>query len=233
MTTKSKANGFSIADDDVLGGAQDHFVMTTPKYLLDDAIVGVNLRWYLANSLFRRTLSGGAEKEKVIFISMHADSLHPALRGAMAYIPGASFTTGSFQKTGKVYLAHAEVRECPKVFHSREAALTAEGLSRGLADSVIASFQRSSLKVHPFAPVRDNVVRGGREWVPAVIRYNEIPTRLLLEVCNLGNDRDRALIQTRKYRQQLAEAVYEGIVDFYAAQATRSPAVLASAGAGK
>jgi N-acetylmuramoyl-L-alanine amidase len=230
MTTKSKANGFAIADDDVLDGAQDHFVMTTPKYLLDDAIVGVNLRWYLANSLFRRTVSKGVEKEKVIFISMHADSLHPSLRGAMAYIPGASYTTGTFQKAGKVYLAHAEVRERPKVHHSREEALAAEGLSRGLAESIIGSFERSGLKVHPFAPVRDNVVRGGREWVPAVIRFNEVPTRLLLEVCNLGNEKDRALIQTRRYRQQVAEAVYQGIVDFYATQATRTPNALASAG---
>lgn len=230
MTTKSKANGFAVTDDDVLDGAQDHFVMTTPKYLLDDAIVGVNLRWYLANSLFRKTLKQGVEEEKVIFISMHADSLHPSLRGAMAYIPGASYTTGTYQKSGKVYLARAEVRERPKVHHSREEALEAEGLSRGLAESVIASFERAGLKVHPFAPVRDNVVRGGREWVPAVIRYNEVPTRMLLELCNLGNEKDRALIQTRKYRQQLAEAIYDGIVDFYAARGARMPNAIASAG---
>jgi N-acetylmuramoyl-L-alanine amidase len=231
MTTRSKANGFRVEDSDVLDDApQDHYVQTTPKYHLDDAVVGVNLRWYLANSLYRRTISDGAQKEKVIFISMHADSLHPALRGAMAYIPGASFTTGTFEKVGKIYLAHAEVREQPKVSHSRDEALTAEGLSRGLAESVIGSFERTGLKVHPFSPVRDNVVRGGHEWVPAVIRYNEVPTRLLLEVCNLGNDQDRALIQTRKYRQQLAEAVYQGIVDFYAGQ--KAPSVIASAGAG-
>lgn len=232
MTTRSKANGFAVTDGDVLEGPQDHVVLTTPKYLLDDAIVGVNLRWYLANSLFRRTIRDGAQKEKVIFISMHADSLHPSLRGAMAYIPGARFTAGSYQKSGKIYLAHAEVRERPKVHLSREDALTAEGLSRGLAESIIGSFERNGLKVHPFAPVRDNVVRGGNEWVPAVIRYNEVPTRLLLEVCNLGNEKDRALIQTRKYRQQLAEAVYQGVVDFYAAQATRAPAAMVSSGAG-
>jgi N-acetylmuramoyl-L-alanine amidase len=66
--------------------------------------------------------------------------------------------------------------------------------------------------------VRDNVIRRGKEWVPAVIRHNQIPTRLLLEVCNLGNRKDRELIQTKAYRQQLAEAMYQGIVDFYAAQ---------------
>ena len=227
MTTKSKKNGFTVADNNVLTGASDHFVQTTPRYLLDDAIVGVNLRWYLANSIFRRAISTGVPKEKVIFLSIHADSLHPSLRGAMAYIPGASFTMGSFTKRGDIYLTRAEVREQPKVTFSRDEALEAEGLSRDLAQSIIGSFQNNALKVHPFAPVRDNVIRGGKEWVPAVIRHNQIPTRLLLEICNLGNDRDRELIKTKKYRQELAQAIYEGIVSFYATQ-ENAPAVVAS-----
>jgi N-acetylmuramoyl-L-alanine amidase len=229
MTTKSKANGFSIVDKDVLEAARDHAVLTTPRYLLDDAVVGVNLRWYLANSIFQRAINSGVEKEKVIFISLHADSLHPSLRGAMAYIPGASYVKGTFQKSGDVYLARQEVRERPVVKHTRADALAAEGLSRGLAESLIDSFERSGLKVHPFAPVRDNVVRNGSEWVPAVIRHNLVPTRLLLELCNLGNKKDRELLKTKKYRQQLAEAIYQGIVDFYATQ-ERRPGMVASAG---
>ena len=59
------------------------------------------------------------------------------------------------------------------------------------------------------------MVRQGREWVPAVIRYNKIPARLLLEVCNLGNPEDRRLMQTKAYRQELAEAIHEGIVEFF------------------
>lgn len=232
MTTKSKANGFTIADRNVLTGSSDHYVQTTPQYLLDDAIVGVNLRWYLANSIFRRAMSTGVPKEKVIFLSIHADSLHPSLRGAMAYIPGATFSMGSYGKKGDIYLTRAEVREQPKVTHSRDEALLAEGLSRELAESIVASFQNNALKVHPFEPVRDNVIRGGKEWVPAVIRHNQVPTRLLLEVCNLGNRRDRELIKTRKYRQELAQAIYEGLVAFYA-RGESNPSVLAERSAGK
>lgn len=232
MTTKSKKNGFTVGSSNVLAGANDHYVQTTPRYLLDDAIVGVNLRWYLANSIFRRAISTGVPKEKVIFLSIHADSLHPSLRGAMAYIPGASFTTGSFGKSGDIYLTRAEVREQPKVTLSRDEALLAEGLSRDLAQSIVASFQNNALKVHPFGPVRDNVIRSGKEWVPAVIRHNQIPTRLLLEVCNLGNPKDRELIKTQKYRQDLAQAIYEGIVSFYATQEA-APTVVATRTAGK
>jgi N-acetylmuramoyl-L-alanine amidase len=219
----------------VLAGANDHYLQTTPAYDLDDAVVGVNLRWYLANSIFARAMKSGVPKEKVVFISIHADSLHPSLRGAMAYIPGERFVKGTYEKKDKVYLARAEVRERPVVRHSRDESLAAEGLSRDLAESIIDAFADAGLKVHPFNPVRDNVVRGGREWVPAVIRHNLVPTRLLLEVCNLGNTKDRTLIQTKKYRQQLADAIFAGMVGFFREQEhdDGTPAVVAARGAAK
>ncbi|HEX9985159.1 MAG TPA: N-acetylmuramoyl-L-alanine amidase [Thermoanaerobaculia bacterium] len=233
MTTKSKKSGFSIPAKDVLADRHDHYVQTTPKYVLEDAVVGVNLRWYLANSMFARAMKNGTQREKVVFLSIHADSLHPSIRGAMAYIPGQQFVEGTYQKKGEIYLAHAEVRERPVVTHSRAAALEAEGLSRGLAESVLASFTRNALKVHPFNPVRDNVVRGGKEWVPAIIRHNLIPTRLLLEVGNLGNRKDRELMQTQKYREELAQAIYEGLLEFFARDQQPpqdKPPVVAAAG---
>jgi len=207
----------------------EHAVFTTPHYELDDdPIVGVNLRWYLSNSIFRKAVRTGVPREKVVFISIHADSLHPSLRGAMAYIPGASYVTGTFEKSGKVYLARAEVREAPAVKHSEKESLAAEGLSRDLAESIVDAFESNDLQVHPFNPVRDNVVRDGNEWVPAVIRYNLVPTRLLLEICNLGNRKDRELVKTKAYRQKIAESVYEGLVHFYAERSTEAPVVAAS-----
>jgi N-acetylmuramoyl-L-alanine amidase len=146
----------------------------------------------------------------------------------MAYVPGASYVTGSYQKTEGIYLAREEVREHPVVKHSEKESLAAEGLSRDLAESIIDAFDENGLKVHPFNPVRDNVVRGGHEWVPAVIRYNLVPTRLLLEICNLGNARDRALIKTKAYRQKLAEAIYDGLVAFYADHERGGGAVVAA-----
>jgi N-acetylmuramoyl-L-alanine amidase len=193
----------------------DQNVFTTPPYALDDAIVGVNLRWYLANSIFRHAIRAGAEREKVVFLSIHADSLHPSLRGAMAYIPGGRYVQGTYEKRGPAYAKRKEVRERPVIRHSERESLEAEGLSRDLAENVIGAFEDEHLQVHPFNPVRDNVMRDGREWVPAIIRYNVVPTRLLLEVCNLGNRRDRDLIKTKKFRQKVAEAIYRGLVEFY------------------
>jgi N-acetylmuramoyl-L-alanine amidase len=229
-TTKSAARGYGVSDDDELDDPTDHAVLTSPQYVLGDAAVGVNLRWYLANSLFRRALKKGVPREKVVFVSIHADSLHPSLRGAMAYVPGERFVTGSYQKTDGVYLARAEVRESPVVRHSEKESLAAEGLSRDLAESIVDAFDENGLKVHPFNPVRDNVVRGGREWVPAVIRYNLIPTRVLLEICNLGNPKDRTLMTTAKYRQRVAETIYEGLVRFFEDHEQQPAVVARSAG---
>ena len=227
-TTTSKDGGYAIEDDDWLSDRTDHFVLTSPKYTLDDdPAVGVHLRWYLANSIYRRAVKKGMPKEKVVFISIHADSLHPSLRGSMVYIPGERYVTGAYQKTGDIYLARAEVRESPVVRHSEKESLAAEGLSRDLAESIVDAFESKGLKVHPFNPIRDNVVRNGREWVPAIIRYNVVPTRLLLEVCNLGNEKDRKLMTTKTYRQQVADAVVAGLRNFFDEEEP-APATLAS-----
>jgi N-acetylmuramoyl-L-alanine amidase len=215
-TTKSKGEGYDVPDRDDVDAKNDHVVLTTPKYALEDAVVGVHLRWYLANSIFGRAIRAGAAREKVVFLSIHADSLHPSLRGTMLYIPGEKYVQGSYEKRDKIYLTRAEVRERPIVTHSEKESLVAEGLSRDLAESIVDSLRNEGLKVHPFNPIRDNVVRDDREWVPAIIRYNLVPTRLLLEVCNLGNEKDRALMKTKRYRQRVAEAIYAGIVDYYA-----------------
>jgi N-acetylmuramoyl-L-alanine amidase len=226
-TTKSKALGYAVASDDELEAQTDHVVLTSPRYVLEDAKVGVNLRWYLANSIFRRAIRKNVAREKVVFISIHADSLHPSLRGAMAYVPGERFVTGSYQKTDGIYLARSEVRESPVVRHSEKESLAAEGLSRELAESIIGAFDENDLKVHPFNPVRDNVVRGGREWVPAIIRYNLVPTRVLLEICNLGNSKDRALMKTAKYRQRVAQTIYDGLLRFFEERGEARPEVVA------
>jgi N-acetylmuramoyl-L-alanine amidase len=214
-----------VSDSDRLTISTGGRVMTSPPYPIDDAIPGVHLRWYLANSLLKAALTQGGEPTRVVFISIHADSLHSSVRGAMVYIPGEKYLTGSFSKSGSVYQARREYRQEPRVSFSRRERLEADGVSRELAEKIIGAFRRESLPIHPYNPIREYVIRGGREWVPAVIRYNRIPTRLLLEVCNLNNNEDRALIQTRDYRAKVARGVIEALTQFY-----ESPAGEAHAG---
>ena len=50
--------------------------------------VSVHLRWVLANHLFA-VFDRTGDLRKTLFISFHADSLHPSARGTMVYVPGA------------------------------------------------------------------------------------------------------------------------------------------------
>lgn len=214
MTTRDGAD-WKIPDRDILPFSRGHAVLTTPPFPITDTIVGVNLRWYLANSRYRRAKSDGSSSDKVVFISIHADSLHPSLRGATAYIPDAGGTAGTARKTGAAFTARKEVREQPQVSFSLQERQRSEGLSRDLAERIIASFKKERLGIHPFNPVRDRIFRGRRAWVPAVLRYNAVPAKLLLEVCNLANVEDRALLTTRAFRQRVAASVVDGLATYF------------------
>lgn len=190
-------------------------VLTHPPYPLEDPVAGVNLRWYLANSVLKSFEKQGGSEDRTVFVSLHADSLHPAVRGLMVYIPGERFLRDSFQKNGAVYASRREVREAPRVSFSRRDRIKAEGVSRDLADNIVRAFRTAALPLHAFQPVRRNVIRGGREWVPAILRYNRIPARVLVEVCNLNNPEDRKLLVTRGYRDRVARALVSALVAFY------------------
>jgi N-acetylmuramoyl-L-alanine amidase len=215
LVTTRDGEEFRVQEMDVLPFSRRHAVLTTPPYPIEDPKIGVNLRWYLANSLYRKAMQTEKDPQKMVFFSIHADSLHPSLRGAMAYIPAADMRDESYGKTGPVYTLRKEVQENPRVTFPRNERVESEGLSRELAKQVVAAFQSGGLPVHPFSPVRDKIIRNNSEWVPAVLRYNSIPAKILLEVCNLANDQDRSLIQTRAYRQQVAEAVVRGLLAYY------------------
>ena len=190
-------------------------VLTHPPYLLEDPVAGVNLRWYLANAMLRRAQKRGLSEDRMVFISLHADSLHPSVRGLMVYVPGEKFLKESFGRRGGVYEARSEVREQPRVTFSRRERIKAEGVSRDLAEKIVGAFRAAALPLHPFQPIRRNVIRGGREWVPAILRYNRIPARVLVEVCNLNNAEDRKLLVTRGYRDRVARALVSALVEFY------------------
>jgi N-acetylmuramoyl-L-alanine amidase len=217
IPTVRDGSSYSVREADVLPVSRGHQVLTTPPYPIVDAKVGVNLRWYLANSQHKKAVAGAdGDPKKVVFVSLHADSLHPSLRGAMIYVPSAALTGGRSSQSGEVYSARAEVRERPAVEFSLRERQQSEGLSREMANLTVAAFRSRDLPVHPYKPVRERIIRQRRrEFVPAVLRYNAIPAKMLVEVCNLANEQDRRLIQTRAFRQNVADAVVAGILAYY------------------
>lgn len=228
--TTQDGSTWNVPERDQLGMSRGHRVLTMPPYAIADSTVGVNLRWYLANSILRHAVRAGGSPAKIVFLSIHADSLHPSLRGAMAYIPGARYRGGSYGRSEAVYASRREVSEQPRVSFTSRELVQSEGLSRELAGHVIDSFMARDLAVHEDRPVRDKIIRYRKPWVPAVLRYNQIPAGVLLEVCNLGNAEDRTSLLTARYREEVAQAIVEGVLAYYGDDEEAAPARVASAG---
>jgi len=182
---------------DALTPNRKRSVLTTPPFLAEEAgetSVAVNLRWYLANSLYRKLVKGGTDPDKIVFLSLHADARHRSLRGAMVYVPGASFRKGTMGYSSSTYLRFKEVKEQPNVSFSSHERVRSEAISRKLAAAVVKSLKRADLPTQPYQPIRERVIRGREVWLPAVLRGNVVPTKLLIEMVNLNNPEDATLL---------------------------------------
>jgi N-acetylmuramoyl-L-alanine amidase len=209
---------------DALEANRKRSVLTTPPFLADEGgetAVAVNLRWYLANSVFRRLVKSGTDPDKIVFVSLHADARHPSLRGAMVYVPGASFRTGTMGFTSPTYMRFREVREMPRLSFSSRDRLRSEAVSRKLAGSIVKALKKSDLPVQPYQPIRERVIRGGEVWLPAVLRGNAIPTKVLIEMVNLNNPDDATLLGRSADRDRLARALAGALADHFGAGGAR------------
>jgi N-acetylmuramoyl-L-alanine amidase len=196
-------------DEDVLTHPHHHNSNTATTKM------GVNLRYFLANSVYRQHRKKGLDDEQILFISIHADALHPSVRGAMVYIPGERFRRGRYGASGKAYRRYSEVREQPYVSFSRAERLRSEGLSRQFAETILDEFRGHKLAIHADKPIRDHIVRNKGPFVPAVLAGNEVPIKVLLEVANIGNTRDARLLKSPDHRDKMADALLEAIRSHY------------------
>lgn len=195
----------------------DEELLTTPPLALSgiSTRVAVNLRWMMANDIRRKLTANGVSEERIVFISVHADSLHESATGAMAYFPAARLrTTSCAIPSDPAYRAAAEANAKNAFAMTRRETLRAEGLSRDLGEAIIGSVRAKGLGVHGFSPVRGSIVRSGL-MVPAVLRYNRVPASVLIEACNLNNKNDQRALRDPVFRQQFAEAVVDGLVGYF------------------
>jgi N-acetylmuramoyl-L-alanine amidase len=198
-------------------------VLTTPPFLAEEGgetAVAVNLRWYLANSVYRRLVKTGVDSDKIVFLSLHADARHPSLRGAMIYVPGANFRTGTMGYSSSAYLRFKEVREQPRVSFSSRDRLRSEAVSRKLATAIVKALKKVELPVQPYQPIRERVIRGRQIWLPAVLRGNAVPTKVLVEMVNLNNPDDAALLSRAADRERLAKGLAAALAGHFGASAS-------------
>jgi N-acetylmuramoyl-L-alanine amidase len=197
---------------DVLPQTRKQQLLVDPPYNLADSTTGVHLRWVLENSIMERLKRQRVNPERVAFVSIHADSLHPAVRGLMVYVPSRSLRSSRapFMRAGYTCreVQTMKAPRYPASFRSRS-----EALSTQLGDAIVRAAERASVPVHEYQPVRASVLRGGSRWVPAVLRYSTVPTAVLVEIVNLNNDQDRQLLLSWRFREKLAHAIAAGLAE--------------------
>jgi N-acetylmuramoyl-L-alanine amidase len=192
-------------------------VLTRPPFSNDGespTAVSVHLRWVLANSLFAAYGRSG-DPRGTLFISFHADSLHPSARGTMVYVPGAVGVPASFALPASRAVAVQELASGSRVSFSPRERLQGEARSRLFAETVLNALQDEGIPTHENRPIRNVVLRGGKSFIPAVIRYNTAATKVLVEVANLTNKDDADNLRDPAFRERYARAVVKGIQTYY------------------
>jgi N-acetylmuramoyl-L-alanine amidase len=218
VTIRDRSRGFATtAKRTNFPQDTDEEIQTHPTFRAlseADVVVALHLRWYLANSLYAQAVRQGVAREHVIFTSFHADDLAANLRGAMFYVPDATLCKGTYGKSGLPYSRIAEVRERPKVAFTERDRVRSERLSTELAETLVATLGRARLKVFHNKPIRNRIVRGRAPFVPAVLRYNAVPTKILIECGNLSNVRDREDLGDPTFREQFAKAYVDALISY-------------------
>jgi len=215
VTIEDGSRGCTVVPQDHLPPDRDQRLLTHPPYPLEDASTGVHLRWYLANDILRRGVNAGVDRTKTVFVSIHADSLHPSVRGAMVYVPARSLRPRTFTVNRSGMRTYREYRASPTLTLGTTFKARSEASSRHLAESIVSALERENVEVHEYEPVRDSVLRGRRRWVPAVLRYSEAQHAVLLECCNMANPQDRAEMLDSGWRERFARAVVAGMAQAF------------------
>ena len=193
-------------------------VLTTPPFAIDGEgphATSVHLRWVLANDLFQAFTAKHGDPRKTLFISFHADSLHPSARGTMVYVPGAALVPARFYlaptRTGGV----KEARTASMVRFTGREKLLSEARSRQFAEALLRALAAEEVPVHTDRAIRNVIHRDGGSWLPAVIRYNEAATKVLIETANLTNPEDAKNLRDPEFRQRFAEGVVRAIRAYF------------------
>lgn len=192
---------------------RNEVILTTPEYKTGNVKIAANLRAYKANYLHDQLIKQGVPEENIVFISVHSDALTPQAEGLMVYYPDATLRTKSLTREGGEYSKRKEVSTDPTIEIEADK-YGSERASYALAEIIVQQAQEHGVVIHTPQPIRGKIRNKGT-YSPAVIRYNPISTKLLLEVGNCKNTADAARMLDPKYRQKIAESYVSALEVYY------------------
>ena len=220
VTTSDPRQGYEPSDATRFRHDTVEVLKTTPQYANDNCDISVILRYYLANDIYFRERDNGTDERKILYTSIHCDWLfNETLRGAMVYVPGAKYRNDPSVSTAKKYSRYEEVRRHPTPTTTYENRKRDEALSRVFATTLLHTMRTNDppLKVHDAGDPIRNVIRQskGKVYLPGVLRYNVVPTKVLIEVANMRNPQDQQRLADPKWRQWFAEAYVAALRKHY------------------
>ncbi len=219
MTMIDDSRGYEPVNSTTLENGSQEYVLTTPRYRNADTKVSLALRWHLANAIHRRETARGVDPRKMVFTSIHCDALfNEKLRGAMIYIPGAKLRRDEEGAAAAQRLSmYKEVKEQPTATSTPQERRHDEAVSRNFAEAVLKTLAAQEIKVHDVGdPIRSTIrQRGGVEYVPAVLRNTQIPTKVLIEAANLTNPTDASRVTSPRWRQRFAQAYVDALRTYF------------------
>ena len=193
---------------------RDERLLVTPNYLTRNARIGVNMRVYLVNHIFKNLRKKKVPSENILFISLHGDALHSSLSGAMVYFPDSRLRRGRFNMSSKIYRKRKEY-STNLTYKPRDNKYS-EKLSKSFGKNIINEFRELGLRTHRVSSaVRGYLYRKGKKTLPAVLRYSMVPTSVLVEIANLNNRLDRRDLLKSKIRQKIAKAITNSVTTHF------------------
>jgi len=193
---------------------RDEHLLVTPRYLTRNARIGVNMRVYLVNHIFKQLRKKKVPSENILFISLHGDALHSSLSGAMVYFPDSRLRRGRFNLSSKIYRKRKEY-STQLTYKPRDNKYS-EKLSKSFGKVIIDEFRELKLRTHRVSSaVRGYLYRKGKKTLPAVLRYSMVPTSVLIEIANLNNRLDRRDLLKSKTRQKIAKAITNSVTTHF------------------
>ncbi len=220
VTMEDPDQGYKESNATRFSHDTDERVLTTPPYPNQDAEISANLRWTVTNALLQKEKAAGTDERNVVFISIHCNSLDPRLHGTMIYVPGARYREGNGRSKNAIYGNFRESRNVTNITTTPRERRRDEALSTTFANIVVSKLKGSKppIAVHDAGDPILNVIRKSRNnaYLPAVIRYNKIPVKILVETGNLTNASDQKRFADPAWRQAYAEALFQSIRAYYA-----------------
>jgi len=193
---------------------RDEHLLVTPRYLTRNARIGVNMRVYLVNHIFKNLRKKKVPSENILFISLHGDALHSSLSGAMVYYPDSRLRRGRFNLSSKIYTKRKEYST--KLTYKPRDNKYSEKLSKSFGKVIIEEFRELKLRTHRVSSaVRGYLYRKGKKTLPAVLRYSMVPTSVLVEIATLNNRLDRRDLIKSKTRQKIAKAITNSVTTHF------------------